>query len=96
MAESKIDSYHPTLSRVQVSVHPSDARPYLTRHFPNKYRRRLFALSAYYGVSLEEMLNCTVGHGLSALEKIKAQADAEVEAAESEVTDGHIKDPYGD
>ncbi len=96
MAESsKINNNYTTLSRIQVSVHPSDARPYLTRHFPNKYRRRLFVLSAYYGVSLEEMLNCAVGHGLSALEKIRAQADAEIES-ESEVTDGHIKDPYRD
>jgi len=85
MAESRINDNYPTLSRIQVTVHPSDARPYLTRHFPNKYRRRLFALSAYYGVSLEEMLNCTVGHGLVELEKIKAQAVAEIEAAESEV-----------
>ena len=85
MAESKIDNYNPTrLGRIQVSVHPSDARPYLTRHFPNKYRRRLYVLAAYYEVSLEEMLNCTVGHGLSALEKIKTDADAEVETAESE------------
>jgi len=76
MAETKIGNY--TLGRhLQVSVHPSEARPYSTRHFPDKYRQRLFHLAGYYGVSLEEMLNCSVGHGLSALEKIRTQAEAE-------------------
>ena len=83
MAESKID-YIPG-RRLQVSVHPSDARPYLTRHFPNKYKRRLVQLAAHYEVSLEEMLNCSVGHGLAALEKIR-KAEAE---PKSEVIDEH-------
>ncbi len=83
MAEVKKDSFI-SGRNVQVSVHPSDARPYSTRHFPNKYHRRLEILAHYYEVSLEEMLNCTVGHGLSALEKIRTDADANVAQAESE------------
>jgi len=92
MAEIKKDSF--IVGRhLQVSVHPSEARPYSTRHFPDKYHRRLLRLSSYYGTSLEEMLNCSVGHGLSALErirtqqeaeKISAQAEAEAEEAEAE------------
>jgi len=79
MAETKIDSSIMG-RRVQVTVPLSDARPYSTRHFPNKYHRRLIVLAGYYEVSLEEMLNCTVGHGLSALEKIRTDADAAVES----------------
>ena len=92
MAEIKKDSF--IVGRnAQVSVELTDARPYSTRHFPNNYRRRLVRLSAYYSVSLEEMLNCSVGHGLSALERIRTKEEAEVE---SEVTDEHISDPYRD
>jgi len=81
MAEVKKDSF--IVGRnVQVSVPVSDARPYSTRHFPNKYHRRLAVLAGYYEVSLEEMLNCTVGHGLSALEKIRTDAEATVEETE--------------
>ena len=83
MAEIKKDSFIAGRN-VQVSVHPSDARPYSTRHFPNKYHRRLTVLAGYYEVSLEEMLNCTVGHGLLALEKIRTQAEKDVAPAQSE------------
>jgi len=58
---------------VSVSVPVQDTRPYLTRHFPNSYRRRLNRLADYYMVSLEEMLNCSVGHGLSALDMALAR-----------------------
>ena len=93
MAEVK-NSNVITNSRVQVSVPPSDARAYSTRHFPNKYHRRLIVLAGRYEVSLEEMLNCAVGHGLSALEKIRADADAAVES-EREATDGYIRNDQG-
>jgi len=75
-----------------ISTPIADTRPYLTRHFPNSSRRRLVRLAHYYGVSLEEMLNCSVGHGLSALEKLMTEEmevklveeiSAKVEAAET-------------
>jgi len=74
-------------TRVSISTPVADTRPYLTRHLPNSYRRRLSQLANYYEVSLEEMLNCSVGHGLSALEMLKTVAEAKAleEAAESEV-----------
>jgi len=88
-----------------ISTPVADTRPYLTRHFPNSYRRRLVQLAHYYGVSLEEMLNCSVGHGLSALEKLMTEEievklvkeiSAKVETAESEADDnGHISDDQG-
>jgi len=55
---------------VQVTTSVSDSRPYLTRHLPNSYRRRIQKLAANYEVSLEEMMNCVLGHGLVVLEKI--------------------------
>jgi len=78
MAEIKKDSF--IVGRnAQVTVQLSDARPYSTRHFPNKYHRRLLVLAAHYSVSLEEMLNCTVGHGLAALERIRTKEESEPE-----------------
>jgi len=55
----------------QISFPINETRPYLTRHLPNSYRRRVKRLSQYYGTSQEEMMNCTIAHGLAALEKIK-------------------------
>jgi len=55
---------------IQISATVSDTRPYLTRHLPNSYRRRIQKLAQFYEVTQEEMTNCVLGHGLSALEKL--------------------------
>jgi len=61
---------------VQVSTPVGDSRPYLTRHLPNSYRRRIQKLAQHYEVSQEEMTNCVLGHGLVALEKIVKEQGA--------------------
>jgi len=73
MANVDLDDTTPIRSRgrtVQVTTSVSDSRPYLTRHLPNSYRRRIQKLATTYEVSQEEMHNCVLGHGLVALEKI--------------------------
>jgi len=88
----KLNPYRSAL----VSCDLNDCRPYLTRHLPNSYRRRVQALAEHFGVSQEEMVNCTLGYGLSALEQIKrgeteltVTATATVDTLEGEPSNGH-------